>query len=208
MSTNPLEVLPDRKKQLLLARFNGEEVENGVIISSPSPVNITPSNAEKESVDISSINSVPTRLDSFASPRESSRHDSNSQDAGSRSSSRLSVKENRQSNVGDGSAKRPLEFDNSDSIGLREEKSSKSKRTDRQMESPEPEKVNTAVAGTSPFSVFPGVNLCSYNFSQTYLNCRLQLARGWQCKEHTQEVLYIHERQGSRGQCKQLPPHF
>ena len=144
---NPLEVLPDRKKQLLLARFNGEEVENGVIISSPSPVNITPVNTEKESADVGSINSVPTRLDSFASPREGSRHDSNSQDAGSRSSSRLSLKENRQSNAGDGSAKRPLEFDSSDSIGMREEKAPKSKRTDRLMESPEPEKATTVVAG-------------------------------------------------------------
>lgn len=147
---NPLEVLPDRKKQLFLARLNGEAVENGVIITSPLPT--TPANAEKERSDSVSGGSVPTRLDNFASPKEGSRIEVTSPDAGSRSSSRLSVKENRQKvNIvaeKEGSAKRPLEFDNnSDSLDMREESKPKSKRTEIIIDSPEPEKSSVVVAG-------------------------------------------------------------
>jgi len=153
---NPLEVLPDRKKQLFLARLNGEAVENGVIIT--SPLATTPANnTEKERSDSVSSSSVPTKLDSFASPKESSRHEAVSPEAGSRSSSRLSVKENRQKiNVvaeKEGSAKRPLEFDSSDSIGLREESKPKSKRTEIIIDSPEPEKSSVVVTGSAPLNM-------------------------------------------------------
>jgi hypothetical protein len=83
---NALETVPEKRKQLFEARFDGGVVEKGVIITSPTGAS---SNADL------GANSVPTRLDSFASPRDGSRHDSISSEAGSRSNSRLSITENK-----------------------------------------------------------------------------------------------------------------
>lgn len=152
--------LDERRKLLLSARLDARDVENGVITSPP----VGQGNDERETTFASEIS---TRLDNITSPRE----DSNLSGTGSRSSSRLSVKENKEKgnavNTESMSTKRPLEFENTDSIEIIEERKPKSKRTEV-MDSPEPEKVN----------VVTGNQMCFVVDSFTFLICLLTIDSG------------------------------
>ena len=132
----------DGKKRLLLeARLvdGSSIVENGVITSPPAHL----------TQDRSTPNGsgVSTQLDAKTAEKDVIHLDSNSSGSGSRSSSRVSVKENRRKENflldRDMSGKRPLEFEGVDSLdGIREDnKATKSKRSERSLESPEPEKI-------------------------------------------------------------------
>jgi hypothetical protein len=112
---NMLEGLDDRKYQLLEARINDAVIENGVITS--PPVNF----AVDKGSGVNSSKS--TRIDSIESPQNIVAMDGNSNSSSnSRNSanSRMSAKENlskapnSQTN-NNGNAKRPLNFDNTDS---------------------------------------------------------------------------------------------
>lgn len=135
--------LGEARNALLNARLDAFEVKNGVITSPPAAI-VLSNSVDRESTFASGIS---TRLDNISSPKE----DSNLSGTGSRSSSRLSVKENKEkesasANMEAMCSKRPLEFENSDSIEIIEERKPKSKRSET-IDSPEPEKP-TVVTGT------------------------------------------------------------
>lgn len=139
--------LDERKKLLLAARLDAQEVQNGVITSPP----IVHTSSEGRETTFAS--EISTRLDNITSPRE----DSNLSGTGSRSSSRLSVKENKEkgneNNTEGMSVKRPLEFENTDSIEIIEERKPKAKRTEV-MDSPEPEKANVVTGNSHAYNVY------------------------------------------------------
>jgi hypothetical protein len=132
-----MNVLPldEKRRQFLEARLEAGTVENGVI-TSPAAHSNHGTNAS----------TAATQIDTITSPKEVINIDSSSCGSGSRSNSRLSLKENRTAGNGQNdretAVKRPLEFASSDSFdAIRDDKSIKVKRTEPvDIDSPEPEK--------------------------------------------------------------------
>eukprot|EP00601_Ochromonadales_sp_CCMP2298_P019280 CAMPEP_0173314840 /NCGR_PEP_ID=MMETSP1143-20121109/25564_1 /TAXON_ID=483371 /ORGANISM="non described non described, Strain CCMP2298" /LENGTH=542 /DNA_ID=CAMNT_0014257497 /DNA_START=92 /DNA_END=1717 /DNA_ORIENTATION=- len=112
-------LLTDRRYQLLEARLG----------AGTTPENAHTSHSQQEPNSGSAGGSVPTRIDQqFSSPKEKEEviaTDSRNSVGGSNSGSRMSVKrEDKENN------KRPLDFDNGDSLGSPEGKSPKTKKTE------------------------------------------------------------------------------
>jgi hypothetical protein len=153
-----MNVLPldEKRRQFLEARLEAGTVENGVITSPPAHSNHG-----------TNASGATTQIDTLTSPKEVKEVvniDSNSHGSGSRSNSRLSLKENRTTGNGlndrETSTKRPLEFASSDSFdAIRDDKSNKAKKMEPiDIDSPEPEKP-TVATGTCTVPSSPSSDL-------------------------------------------------
>jgi hypothetical protein len=185
MSALPLD---EKKRQLLEAKLvdHAAVVANGVITSPPAHQH---------------MEDIPPRPNPDVIVLDSSSQ------SGSRSSSRLSVKENNRTEnsqkAKDTPPKRPLEFEASDSFdAIRDDKVVKAKRVERierlDMDSPEPEKLSVAAG-----KLYSPSNFLTPMLTLGVLPFRFGFSRCWRCEEHHQKLLPYAKRQPSRcGECQ------